>query len=169
MKLFVLILVIFISLIKSACGEQKMKDEKTAPASRTGIEKVRLTNLNGEVIDLNNYKTKTVFINFWATWCKPCIEEMPTIKNAMNSFKSKSIEFLFASDETRDEIQSFEAEHDYNLNYLIAGNMEELNIMGLPTTFIFKKNGELVFSEVGYRKWDDPANIDLIMKIVDQE
>jgi len=169
MKLFLLVLIIFISLITPACGEQKMKDDKTEPASRTGIEKVRLTNLNGEVVDLNNYKTKTVFINFWATWCKPCIEEMPTIKNAMNSFKIKSIEFLFASDETRDEIQSFEAAHDYNLNYLIAGNMEELNIMGLPTTFIFNKNGKLVFSEMGYRKWDDPANIDLIMKIVDQE
>jgi len=146
-----------------------MKDEKTEPTSRNEIEKVRLTNLNGEVVDLNSYKTKTVFINFWATWCKPCIEEMPTIKNAMNSFKSKNIEFLFASDETRDEIHSFEAQHDYNLNYLIAGNMEELNIMGLPTTFIFNKNGKLVFSEMGYRKWDDPANIDLIMKIVDQE
>ena len=47
--------------------------------------------------------------------------------------------------------------------------MEELNIIGLPTTFIFNKNGKLVFSEMGYRKWDDPANIDLIMKIVDQE
>ena len=94
---------------------------------------------------------------------------MPTIKNAMNSFKNKSIEFLFASDETHGEIQSFEAAHDYNLNYLIAGNIEELNIMGLPTTFIFNKNGKLVFSEMGYRKWDDPANIDLIMKIVDQE
>ena len=146
-----------------------MKDETTEPPSRNEIEKVRLTNLNGEVVDLNSYKTKTVFINFWATWCKPCIEEMPTIKNAMNSFKSKNIEFLFASDETRDEIHSFEAQHDYNLNYLIAGNMEELNIMGLPTTFIFNKNGKLVFSEMGYRKWDDPANIDLIMKIVDQE
>jgi len=146
-----------------------MKDEATRPNSRTRIEKVRLTNLNGEVVDLNDYKTKTVFINFWASWCKPCIEEMPSIKNAMNSFKSKSIEFSFASDETPDEIQRFEAAHDYNLNYLIAGNMEELNIMGLPTTFIFNKNGKLAFSEMGYRKWDDPANIDLIMKIADQE
>ena len=169
MKIFLLILIVFISLIAPACREQKMKDEKTEPTSRNEIEKVRLTNLNGEVVDLNSYKTKTVFINFWATWCKPCVEEMPTIKNAMNSFKSKNIEFLFASDETRDEIQSFEAGHVYNLNYLIAGNMEELNIMGLPTTFIFNKNGKLVFSEMGYRKWDDPANIDLIMKIVDQE
>ena len=169
MKLLLSILIIFISLITPACREQNMKDEKTEPTSRTEIEKVRLTNLNEDVVDLNNYRTKTVFINFWATWCKPCIEEMPTIKNAMNSFKSKNIEFLFASDETRDEIQGFEASHNYNLNYLIAGNMEELNIMGLPTTFIFNKNGELVFSEMGYRKWDDPANIDLIMKIVDQE
>ena len=169
MKLFLSILIIFISLITPACKDQRIKEERTASPSRTKIEKVKLTNLNGGLVDLNNYKTKTVFINFWATWCKPCIEEMPTIKNAMNSFKNKNIEFLFASDETRDEIQSFEAVHNYKLNYLIAGNMEELNIMGLPTTFIFNKNGKLVFSEMGYRKWDDPANIDLITKIVDQE
>ena len=169
MKIFLLILIVFISLIAPACREQKVKGEKKEPHSGTAIEKVRLTNLNGEVVELSKYKTKTVFINFWATWCKPCVEEMPTIKNAMNSFKSENIEFLFASDETHDEIQRFETEHDYNLNYLIGGNMEELNIIGLPTTFIFNKNGKLVFSEMGYRKWDDPANIDLIMKIVDQE
>ena len=166
MKLFHLIsLLIFFVII--GCNDS----EKNEPGStlQTEIEKVNLTNLKGEPIDFKKYKGKVVFVNFWATWCKPCIEEMPTIKNAMNSFKSKSIEFLFASDETRDEIQGFEAVHNYNLNYLIAGNMEELNIIGLPTTFIFNKNGKLVFSEMGYRKWDDPANIDLIMKIVDQE
>jgi hypothetical protein len=50
-----------------------------------------------------------------------------------------------------------------------AGNMEELNIMGLPTTLIFNPDGKLAFSEMGYRKWDEKTNIDLILKIAKQE
>ena len=168
MKLFLSILIILISIVIPACVSSETKKEKVASSTGIDIEKIKLTNLKGDAFDLNKYLGKTVFINFWATWCKPCKEEMPTIKNVMDSLKNKNITFLFASDETADQIQSFEAAHNYDLNYFMASNMEELNIMALPTTFIFNKNGELVFSETGYRKWDEPANIDLILKIVEQ-
>ena len=88
---------------------------------------------------------------------------MPSIQEAMKRLKNEKIEFFFASDETAEQIEGFKAANNYDFNYVKVGNLGELNITGLPTTFIFNPNGELVFSEMGYRKWDDKANISLIL------
>lgn len=119
--------------------------------------------MNDQPIDLEKYKGKTVFINFWATWCKPCREEMPSIQKAMQILKDEKVEFFFASDESKEQIEEFKEAHHYDFNYVRIDNLVDLNIMGLPTTFIFNRSGELVFSEMGYRKWGDKANIDLIL------
>ena len=127
------------------------------------IDKVKLTDLKDRPIDQKQYDGKTIFINFWATWCKPCREEMPSIQEAMKILKDKKIEFLFASDETTEQIEEFKAAHEYSFNYVKVESLSDLNIMGLPTTFIFSPDGKLIFSEMGYRKWDDKTNIDLIL------
>lgn len=133
------------------------------------IGKIALKDLNDHVINLKEYKGKIIFINFWATWCKPCLEEMPSIQKAQEILKDKSIVFLFASDETAEQIEKFKSEHDYNFNYVRTENLAELNILALPTTFIFDTHGKLVFNEMGYRKWDDKINIDLLLKIAKAE
>jgi len=162
MKLFSILF--FVILIIIACNNSGEKPE-SKPASQADIEKIRLTNLNGTLVDMTQYKSKAIFINFWATWCKPCIEEMPTIKKAMDSLKNENIEFLFATSGDKEDIKDFESVHHYGFNYVIADNMEELNIIGLPTTFIFDKEGKRVFSDLGYHKWDDKTSLDLLFKI----
>jgi hypothetical protein len=79
--------------------------------------------------------------------------------------KDQHIEFLFASDEGIDQIADFKSSHDYPFNYVQAKNMAQLNIMALPTTYIFDKNGKLVFNEVGTRNWADKENIDLLLNL----
>ena len=69
------------------------------------IEKIALKDLNEQAVDLEKYKGKTLFLNFWATWCKPCLEEMPSIKKAQEILKNENIVFLFASDETMEQIE----------------------------------------------------------------
>ena len=153
-----------ISACKNATETKKANDsqDKISPNSKE-ITQLHLTDLHDQPIDLEKYKGKTVFINFWATWCKPCREEMPSIQEAMKILKDEEIEFLFASDETSEQIEKFRSAHEYCFNYVKVENLSELNIMGLPTTFIFSSKGELIFSEMGYRKWDEKANIDLIL------
>ena len=162
MKVILIISSAFLFGLLSCNGEDK---EKPIPITRIDkeIDKVKLTDLKDKPIDLKQYDGKTVFINFWATWCKPCREEMPSIQEAMKILKDKKIEFLFASDETTEQIEEFKAAHKYSFNYVKVESLSDLNIMGLPTTFIFSSDGKLVFSEMGYRKWDDKTNIDLIL------
>ncbi|MBS1977880.1 MAG: TlpA family protein disulfide reductase [Bacteroidetes bacterium] len=128
------------------------------------IEKVKLTELNGDQIDLTDYKGQTVFINFWATWCGPCIKEMPTIDKAQIALKDKGVVFLIASDEEPAEIKEFMENRPFNFHYVQLTNMEELKIPALPTTYIFDEAGKLKFSETGTRDWSEPNNLNLITK-----
>lgn len=153
-----LICLILISL--SACSGN------SNDSNAIDISDVKLTELNNQAIDLTQYEGKTVFINFWATWCKPCIQEMPTIASVQEKLKNENIVFLFASNEESDQIESFMKKHAYDLKYVRVENMEALNIQALPTTFIFNSEGELKFSENGFRVWDATENIDLITKIM---
>jgi len=133
------------------------------------LDAIQFKDLSGKTVDLDIYKGKTVFINFWASWCMPCLEEMPSIEKARILLKDKNIEFLFASDETTQQIEEFKTDHEYKFNYVTVENMGALNITGLPTTFIFNPKGKLVFSEMGYRKWDSKENIDLLLKIINSK
>ncbi len=158
----------FIFLIAAiSCNENGKENKKTefkvGAKAISEFDKIKLTELNGNSFDLHQYKGKTVFINFWATWCKPCIQELPFIEKAMNQLNDEEIVFLFASNEAAEEIEQFKKNHSYKFNYVQLHNLEELNIMTLPTTYIFNSDGELVFSEMGYRKWDSKSNIDLIL------
>lgn len=163
--MYKLAVIIFIGLIScNNTGNEKDKDEQVVTnfvASET--DKIILSGLDSKPIDLNQYKGKTLFINFWATWCKPCIEEMPSIQKMQEKLKDENIVYLFASDETLEQIEKFKQKYAYPFHFVKAENMESLNIMALPTTYIFNPAGKLVFSEMGYRNWTDKSNIDIII------
>ena len=155
---------IFLFILASCTGGSK---EQSGATTHIGadISTVELKEMNDQPLDLAPYKGKTVFINFWATWCKPCIQEMPTIESAQSMLKNKNVIFLFASNEDPKQIEQFVKRHTYNFHYVRLENFEALNIQALPTTFIFNSEGKLKFSETGYRKWDAPESIELITKI----
>lgn len=128
------------------------------------IEKVKLTELNGDQIDLSELKGKTVFINFWATWCGPCVKEMPTIQLAQDSLRAEEVVFLIASNEDKEEIEEFMKKRPYSFHYVRLLNMEELKIPALPTTHIYGPDGNLKFAETGSRNWNESTNLKLILE-----
>ena len=147
------------------CNNREKENPDSSVRLPREIDKIRLTALDGDTISLNQYQGKTIFINFWATWCKPCLKEMPSIEEAQNILQDEKIIFLMASGESAEQIKDFNTDHDYKFNYVRIENSEEMNVQALPTTFIFNPEGNLVFSETGFRKWDEKNNIDLILKI----
>lgn len=155
---------LFLFSLLSCTGGPKDQSGSTLPEA--DIAKVNLKEMNGQPIDLSQYQGKAVFINFWATWCKPCRQEMPTIESAQKVLKNETVIFLLASNEDMAQIDEFMKRHTYPFHYVRLENLEALNIKVLPTTFIFNPEGKLKFSEMGYRKWDDPDNIELITKIL---
>lgn len=165
-KIFGLAMLLYFGIF-GCNGSKKEKQVSSADVIRE-IDKIRLTDLNDQSISLKQYEGKTLFINFWATWCKPCVKEMPSIAATQNLLQNENILFLLASNESAEEIEEFRKAHDYKFNFVRIENSEEMNIEALPATFIFNNKGNLVFSETGFRKWNEKNNIDLILKIAKQ-
>ncbi len=160
---YAVIVVLFIGLI--GCNDTIKEKPASSPQLIREIDKIKLTNMNGQAISLKQYLDKTIFIHFWATWCKPCIQEMPTINEAQNILQNEKIVFLLASNESAQQIEEFSHANKFKFNYVRIENSEEMNVQALPTTFIFNRKGKLVFSETGSRKWDEKSNIDMILKL----
>lgn len=148
-------------IIMAGCSSPKTEEQSAISASQ-----VKLTDLEGNDVDLADFKGKTIFVNFWATWCRPCIQEMPSIAALQTQLADKNIEFFFASDEEVEKIQKFMDSRKMTSRFVRVENPEALGIEALPTTFIFDGEGNLVFSEVGYRKWDEPTTIEMVTKLV---
>jgi thiol-disulfide isomerase/thioredoxin len=130
------------------------------------LNDIDLTDLKSQPIDQHQLQGKVVFINFWATWCRPCIEEMPTIIKLQDKLKEENIEFFFASDEELERIETFATKRGMNANFVRVDNPEALGIQALPTTYIFDAKGELVFSEVGFRNWTDETSVEIVKKLI---
>jgi thiol-disulfide isomerase/thioredoxin len=119
---------------------------------------LEMTDLRGDPISLDEYRGQAVFLNLWATWCKPCLMEMPAIEAAYNELKDEGFVFLAASYEEPEKIAAFADKQDYTFPFVhLATDMQELGVQSIPTTYIYNQDGEVVARIIGTREWDDEA------------
>jgi len=122
--------------------------------------------LEGNAIELSDFKGKRVLINFWATWCKPCIEEMPALLKAEAALENENYVFLLASDQSMEKIKAFKEKKGFDFNYLkFNGAMADFEISALPATFIYNEEGKWRNRIDGATEWDDPKIIDKLKAI----
>ena len=111
-------------------------------------------------LDLSVYKGKRIVINYWATWCGPCIKEMPTIKRAEEILEDYGYIFLLVSDETISKISKFKNYRNFEFNFLKSiESYETLGIYSMPTSYIFDENGKIIETIVGAIEWDSEEMI----------
>lgn len=122
---------------------------------------------NGKKVSLSSLQGKVVFVNFWATWCPPCIKEMPSIQALKNKFAKKDVVFLMVDvDSQYAKSKAFMDKKSYDLPvYTPGGNISE-HYLGnsVPTTLIFDKKGNLVQRIVGGVDYASPE----VEKFMDQ-
>ena len=162
-KLFLLLIVV---LTLGLPGCTSKPDEQQDKLPEAIVDRINLVDLDGNSIDLKDLKGKTVFLNFWATWCKPCIAEMPDIDAAAKMLKDEDFVFLAASDESMEKIEKYVAGVDYSFRFVRSKtSVFDMEIMALPTTMIINNKGEIVYNEVGARKWDSEAEINNLREL----
>ena len=111
-------------------------------------------------LDLSEYKKGKIVISYWATWCAPCITEMPSMKRAEEILEEYGYTFLLVSDETVSKISSFKNEWSFDLNFLKSTkSFESLGVYAMPTSYIFDANGQLIETIVGAIEWDSEEMI----------
>lgn len=123
-----------------------------------------LKNLQGEPVSLADYKGKVVFLNFWATWCEPCKEEMPAMQRLRQKLDGKPFEILAVSldkDPTQ-AVPAFVKKTGLDLNFPVLqdGNQElaknSYRTTGVPESFLIDANGKIVKHVIGSFEWDSP-------------
>ncbi|MFZ0390104.1 MAG: TlpA disulfide reductase family protein [Calditrichia bacterium] len=116
-----------------------------------------------------------VVINFWATWCIPCIEEMKKMKNLYEEYSEKGVQFLAISvddPKTAGRVKSFARSHRYPFTILLDTNNEVLRLYQgnvPPHTVLIDKKGNVVYSHVGYRLGDEKKLEEEIKKLLDKQ
>ena len=111
-------------------------------------------------LDLSVYKKGKIVISYWATWCAPCIKEMPGIKKAEEILEEYGYTFLLVSDETVSKISEFKNEWNFDFNFLKSSKpFETLGVYAMPTSYIFDENGQIIETIVGAIEWDSEEMI----------
>lgn len=137
-----------------------VKDSQTAAARSETQRASQFEDLKGNAVTLADYKGKKILLNFWATWCRPCIAEMPSLQRSREILEKENYVFLLASDQPVVTIQSFIERKGLDFNFIkYRGSLAALQINALPTTFIYNEAGEQVDKIVGGMEWDSPETI----------
>ena len=111
---------------------------------------------------LSDLRGKVVMLNFWATWCPPCKEEMPAIQSLYDRFKGQgfAVVALSVDSDGREVVVPFVKEHKLTFQVGLDPKMQvaaAYGVRGLPATFLIDKKGRLVTMALGPREWDSPA------------
>ncbi|MBU2998027.1 TlpA family protein disulfide reductase [Cellulophaga baltica] len=127
------------------------KNEQLAISSSNWL----LTSQNGAKINFKTFKGNVVVINFWATWCPPCIAEMPDFNRLYTDYGDR-VTFLFIANDKKEKVTSYLTDEGYDLPvyYKTSKEPQELYSKSIPATFIIGKNGGVVVSETGSKNWD---------------
>jgi thiol-disulfide isomerase/thioredoxin len=106
-------------------------------------------------ISLGDFKGKPVFLNFWATWCPPCIAEMPSIQELYDEYKDDVV-FVLVSNESVDVVLDFFKKHEYSFPVysLKSGVPAIFETSTIPSTYLIGPNGRLLISKTGAAKWN---------------
>lgn len=124
---------------------------------------------SGKVVDLGSLKGKVVFLNFWATWCPPCLAEMPAVNKLYNQFKAdKDVVFILVdADSDFAKAQKYMDRKGYELPvYAAASGIPDVIFKGaLPTTVVFDKMGRISYHESGAANYASDKFIDFVKKL----
>jgi len=127
---------------------------------------LQFTDLDSKMFSIQDFKGKTLFINYWATWCNPCLAEMPSMADLYERYSSNdAIIFLYLSREELKTIQEY-IPKDESLQklpiYKVVTDDEFFATTGIPTTFIINSSGNLIVKDVGSAFWNDQSVFNFI-------
>lgn len=129
--------------------------------------------MNGKSISLSDFEGRVVLINYWATWCAPCLQELPSVNRLQASLASDDFTVV-AINIDRDAANTAPATvRKLNLDALElyidarSTSARKLGVRGMPTTFLMDRQGRLIGRFEGGAEWDMPESISLVQYFID--
>ncbi len=157
---FVLALIFASSVF--AMSERNLPDRKFG-STKGKYQDFYLMDLDGVYTRLSESKGKVVFLNFFATWCPPCRNEMPSMQKLHDKMKGSDFEMIAVSVDRggSDRVKDFIRKNGYTFKVLLDGDgsaAKKYSVSSIPATFIIDKEGNVVHRAIGERDWgNDPV------------
>ena len=167
-KFITLLVLIFIMLgvfVLLQCKNSFLNlPERTRVVEGLPAPNFSLPGLDGKIVSLTDYKGKVVLLNIWATWCPPCVEEMPSMEKLYKELKGENFEILAVSIDASGarDVAPFMKKHKLSFPALLnpKGTIKGLyGAVGIPESFIINKEGIVEKKIIGARDWAAPEAI----------
>lgn len=132
-----------------------------------------LRNLKGNLEGLDDHSGKVIFVNFWATWCVPCVKEMPSFENLYRRFRSQGMTILAVSLDKGDvaKVKEFSDKHKLSFPILLdsEGVAEKLYpSFTIPFTYVIDKQGRVVARVDGAKNWESSETFEAVEHLLKQ-
>jgi len=143
----------------------------TSPRVGQPVADFTLPDLQGRQVRLSSLRGNVVFVNVWATWCQPCVDEMPTIQRLYDQMQARGLEVLAVSLDPLGAqiIEPFMRKYQLSFPVLLdtKSHIEKLyGTTGVPESFVIDKSGRLVEKVIGPRNWADPQIIAMFQRLL---
>ena len=130
----------------------------------------QLKKIDGAPVNFKEAKGEVVILNLWATWCPPCIAEMPSFQSLYEDYGDR-VNFYFVSSEEADKLQKFKEKKSYTFPVFqpTSSAPELLNSNSLPTTYVLSRKGEIVVEKTGAADWNSPSFRKMLDELLGEE
>ncbi len=154
--------VYFIRLISSSPNVVKVEKQKLLSDLNWDLKGLNVKDLNFESLD-----NSVVFVSFWATWCAPCVAEMPSMNELYKDYKDK-VEFIFVTNENWKVVSGFYTKKGYEFPTYNQLNKppNELESSSIPATFILNKDKKIVVEKRGPANWNSSTTRELLNNLL---
>ena len=137
----------------------------------TDLFEVKLPNIAGRHVRLNDFEGKIVFLNFWTTWCPSCRTEMPAMERLHRKLSGKNFAMVTVNiKESASQVKNFFEKYKLTFTALLDTTGEVsagFGIRGIPTTFILDKSGTIIGSITGPQEWDSRKFVAMFEHLAD--
>jgi len=128
-----------------------------------------LYNLQGNKVKFSELNQKPVFVNIWATWCPPCVAEIPGIEEIYNEYKHE-VSFVLVTNEDVETVKRFLKKHNYEEMpvYFAASTPLEFSSNSIPATFIVSRDGRIAVNKKGAARWNTSTTKNLLDELINE-
>lgn len=172
--LIIVALTLLILRVQSPSPENPQPEaNKFKPQEGYLAPRFSLRNLKGNLEGLDDHSGKVIIVNFWATWCVPCVKEMPSFENLYRRYRSQGLTLLAVSLDKGDptKVQEFADKHKLSFPILLdtEGVAEKLYpSFSIPFTYVIDKQGRVVARVDGAKNWESSETFEAVEHLLKQ-
>jgi thiol-disulfide isomerase/thioredoxin len=158
-------IILLLAISSIACGGSDNQQKEEANSTENGnqadqklteaqyVEQATFTDFEGNEVSISDFEGKVVLIDFWETWCKPCLASFPTMQKVQEEYSESFVVLAVTPGftDTREDAEAFAQEHDYTFEYLMDSNNlhRKLGVQGIPYKIYVDAQGNFIEKSLG--------------------